>query len=231
MQLFFAPDINGNSYTLHEEESKHCVRVLRLVEGDPIHLVDGRGNLFTAQIANQNAKRCEVVVTDVKTEFGKRSFHLHIAIAPTKNIERLEWMLEKCTEIGIDEFTMLRCEHSERKEVNSERLEKIIIAAMKQSVKAYLPKLNGMVPLRQFVQQSITGDKYIAHCHSWDLPPLRSSTMRENGITIMIGPEGDFSPAEVDLALQNGFKEISLGASRLRTETAGVVACTVANLC
>lgn len=230
MQIFYAPDINGNTYTLPEEESKHCIRVLRLAQGDTITLIDGRGNLFSAQISTPSPKRCEVIVTNVKSDFGKRNFHIHLAIAPTKNLDRLEWFMEKCTEIGIDEFTLLLCEHSERKVANTERLEKIVISAVKQSIKAYMPKINELIPIKQFIQQPIEGQKFIAHCNSWELPLLKDEIETGQGITVLIGPEGDFSPAEVELAEKSGFKGISLGRARLRTETAGVVACHIANL-
>lgn len=230
MQIFYAPDIASNTYTLPEEESKHCIRVLRLNTGDEITLIDGKGNLFTASISNPNPKRCEVIVTDVKTEFGKRNFYLHIAIAPTKNIERLEWFLEKATEIGVDEITPILCDRSERKVVNNDRLEKIIVSAVKQSIKAYVPKLKEMISLKQFLNQSIDGQKFIAHCNSWDLPPLKDNLQPNSKVTILIGPEGDFTHNEVEQCLSNGYKEISLGTSRLRTETAGIVACHIANL-
>lgn len=230
MQIFYAPDIAGNTYTLPEEESKHCIRVLRLSTGDELTLIDGRGNLFTATIYNPNPKRCEVIVTDIQKEFGKRNFNLHIAIAPTKNIERFEWFLEKAAEIGIDEITPLLCERSERKVVNPERLEKIIVSATKQSIKAYVPRLNEMIPLKQLVEQKNEGQHFIAHCNSWDLPPLKNWVKPNGNVIILIGPEGDFTPNEVSLCLKKGYKEINLGASRLRTETAGVVACHTVNI-
>lgn len=230
MQIFYAPDISGNIYTLNEEESKHCIRVLRLVEGDEITLVDGKGGMFKTRIAKPEPKRCQVEVIEAKTEYEKRNHYLHIAIAPTKNIERFEWFLEKATEIGIDEITPLLCEHSERKVVNNERLEKIIVSAMKQSIKAYLPKLNEMVAFKQFIQGKNEGVLYIAHCYKKDLSHLKTEIQPKKNSTILIGPEGDFSPDEVSLAIQCKFKEISLGNSRLRTETAGIVACHTVNL-
>lgn len=230
MQIFYAPDISGSTYTLNEEESKHCIRVLRLNPGDEITLVDGKGNLFKTHIIDPHVKRCQVLVVEAFPEFEKRNFYLHIAIAPTKNIERFEWFLEKATEIGIDEITPLLCDHSERKVVNNERLEKIIVAAMKQSIKAYLPKLNQMIPFKQFLQTNSNGDLYIAHCYKKELNHLKNEIQPKQKSTILIGPEGDFSPDEVSKAIQNNFKEISLGSSRLRTETAGIVACHTINL-
>lgn len=225
MQLFFAPDVLKGSYTLNEEESKHCIRVLRLTEGAEIALVDGRGGLFRTRIVDPNPKRCRVEVTDIVTGYGKRNFYLHIAIAPTKNIERFEWFLEKTTEIGIDEITPLLCERSERKTINPERLERIIVSAMKQSVKAYLPRLNGMVNFEKFIDGNHPDQGFIAHCNIQNLPPLKSLLIPNETVTVLIGPEGDFSPSEVQLAVGSGFREVSLGQSRLRTETAGVVAC------
>ncbi len=224
MHLFYTPDISGETYTLSEEESKHCVRVLRLAVGDTIQLVDGRGNFYTAAITAAHDKRCEVRVSEVQREFGKRNYRLHIALAPTKNVERYEWFLEKATEIGVDEITPLLCEHSERKIVKGERSEKVVTSAMKQSLKAYHPKLNAMTDFRQLVAQPFDGVKCIAHCA--DSPKiLLKNTIRPNeNVLILVGPEGDFSPTEVALARQNGFTEVSLGSSRLRTETAGVTA-------
>lgn len=230
MQIFYAPDISGNTYTLNEEESKHCIRVLRLDIGDEITLVDGKGGLFKTRIVKPEPKRCQVEVYESISEFEKRNQYLHIAIAPTKNIERFEWFLEKATEIGIDEITPLLCDHSERKVINNERLEKIIISAMKQSIKAYHPKLNQMTSFKQFIHSKNDGKLFIAHCYKKDLAHLKNQIHPYQNTTILIGPEGDFSPEEVSLALENDFQEISLGGSRLRTETAGIVACHIINL-
>lgn len=230
MNLFYAPNISGNTFTLNEEESKHCIRVLRLNLGDEITLVDGIGGLYKTKIINPEPKRCQVEIVEAIKEFEKRNHYLHIAIAPTKNIERFEWFLEKATEIGIDEITPLLCEHSERKVINNERLEKIIVSAMKQSIKAYLPKLNQLTPFKSFIQTKQRGDTYIAHCNKSGLNHLKNSILSNTHSTILIGPEGDFSPEEVNKALQTGYKEINLGSSRLRTETAGVVACSIVNI-
>jgi 16S rRNA (uracil1498-N3)-methyltransferase len=230
MQIFYAPDISGNTYTLNEEESKHCIRVLRMDIGDEITLVDGKGGLYKTRISNPEAKRCQVEVFETIAEFEKRNHYLHIAIAPTKNIERFEWFLEKATEIGIDEITPILCEHSERKVINNERLEKIILSAVKQSIKAYIPKLNQMVPFKQFIQEKNDGTRFIAHCYKKELTHLKNAINPNQSTTILIGPEGDFSVEEVNKALQHNYKEISLGNSRLRTETAGIVACHISNL-
>jgi 16S rRNA (uracil1498-N3)-methyltransferase len=230
MHLFYTPDLNGNLYTLNEIESKHCVRVLRLDIDDQIQLIDGKGGFFTAKIIDSNPKKCIVEIIDTKTEFGKKNHYLHIAIAPTKNIDRFEWFLEKATEIGINEITPLLCEHSERKAIKSERLEKIIVSAIKQSIKAYKPKLNELTKYKDFINQNTTCVKYIAHCEENKKTLLKNAYPKNESAIILIGPEGDFSPEEIELAKQNKFIEISLGESRLRTETAGVVACHTINL-
>jgi len=230
MQIFYAPDISSKTYTLNEEESKHCIRVLRLNTGDEITLVDGKGGLFKTRIVNPEVKRCQVEVFESFSEFEKRDYYLHIAIAPTKNIERFEWFLEKATEIGIDEITPLLCEHSERKVINNERLEKVIISAVKQSIKAYVPKLNALTPFKQFIQSQNPENLYIAHCQRKGLNHLKNELHLNRNVTVLIGPEGDFSPDEVSKAIQLAIKEVSLGNSRLRTETAGIVACQIVNL-
>ncbi|WP_372648504.1 16S rRNA (uracil(1498)-N(3))-methyltransferase [Draconibacterium sp.] len=230
MQLFYVPTISGAEVILDETESKHAVRVLRLKEGDEIELIDGKGGFYKARIQNANPKKCQLSIIDSQTEFGKKDFHLHIAIAPTKNIDRTEWFLEKCTEIGIDEVTPLLSEHSERKVIKPERLEKILVSAMKQSVKAYLPKLNELTKLSDLLSQATETKKFIAHCNEGEKPHLKNLVKPGEEVLILIGPEGDFSPEEVELALENGLEAISLGNARLRTETAGVVACHIVNL-
>jgi 16S rRNA (uracil1498-N3)-methyltransferase len=225
MQLFYTPDIFGEFYTLSEDESKHCVRVLRLVEGDALHLVDGRGGLYTATITEANHKHCTVRVGEVQQGFGKRGYYLHLAVAPTKNAERYEWFLEKSTEIGVDEITPLLCEHSERKQLKDERSLKVITAAVKQSLKAYHPQLNSMIDFAQFVAQKFDGAKLIAHCHDRPKMLLKNAVRAGEQTLVVLGPEGDFSLAEVELAVRCGFTEVSLGESRLRTETAAVAAC------
>ena len=230
MQLFYTPDIHGNNYDLSETESKHAVRVLRLSNGDPIQLIDGKGNFYEAKVIEANPKKCRVVVTKTISDFEKRNHYLHLAVAPTKNIDRFEWFLEKATEIGIDEITPILCEHSERKVIKSERLEKVIISAMKQSLKAYLPKLNPLTPLKDFLDTDFDGEKFIAHCYDQDKRELKKEISFDNSTLILIGPEGDFSEEEIQLAINNQFIPVSLGESRLRTETAAVVACHTVNL-
>ena len=225
MHLFYTPDITTNEYTLPEEESKHCVKVLRLEIGNEIFLVDGKGGFYRCEIIQAHPKRCEVRCVEKTENYGKRDYHIHIAIAPTKNIERIEWFLEKCTEIGIDEITPLLCDHSERKVIKEERLEKVIVAAMKKSLKAYLPRLNPMTDFRQLVTSCRETHKFIAHCNEGDKKRLDEVYRPGENVVILIGPEGDFSEEEVVLARHHGFVPVTLGMSRLRTETAGIVAC------
>ena len=239
MYLFYTPDIAA-THCLSEEESQHCVRVLRYDRGDEILLTDGRGTTYKARITNPHPKHCEFEVLSSEKQEPHHRFHLHIAIAPTKNIERLEWMVEKCTEIGIDEITPLLCRFSERKTLRIDRLEKIVLSAAKQSLTPYLPVLHELTPFEEFVKSTgslspVAGNqKYIAHCYEKDKRELKdeisANVAHQSHITILIGPEGDFSEQEIDLALQNGYIPVSLGNSRLRTETAGVVACHTAVL-
>ncbi|MDF2436205.1 MAG: rRNA ((1498)-N(3))-methyltransferase [Bacteroidota bacterium] len=233
MHLFYTPDISSETYTLSEEESKHAVRVLRLQTGDTIQLIDGKGGFYTAEIIDDHQKRCTVKITDTKKDFEKRSSHIHIAIAPTKNNDRTEWFLEKATEIGIDEVSLLDCDNSERTVVKTERLQKVAISAVKQSLKAYLPEIHEIVPFKKFIDssESLKALKFIAHCHAREsLPHLKNLYTSQQNVIILIGPEGDFSEEEVKLANQKGFQEISLGTSRLRTETAALYACTTINI-
>jgi 16S rRNA (uracil1498-N3)-methyltransferase len=223
--FFYTPDINGLRYTLNQEESAHAARVLRLKTGDEITLVDGCGGRYRARIAGTHHQHCEVEVLEQQAAYGKRPYRLHIGIAPTKNIDRFEWFIEKVTEIGIDEITPLLCEHSERKHVHPERLQRIMIAAMKQSKKAYLPQLNEMASFGKWLETQGSAYCYMAHCNEGDRQSLKTVYEARQNAVIAIGPEGDFSAQEVIQALACGFKSISLGASRLRTETAGVAAC------
>lgn len=230
MHLFYTPDISYPKYTLSEEESKHCIRVLRLGVGDVIHLVDGVGGYHSAEISSANMKRVEVLVTNSQLAFGKRDFKLHIAIAPTKNTDRLEWFLEKATEIGIDEITPIICQRSERKAVKIERLEKVITSAVKQSIKAYHPKINEAVNFTGFLELHNCENRFIAHClPATDKMYLTDNLLKHQDCLILIGPEGDFSESEIEFALLQGFKAVTLGNTRLRTETAALAACFEVN--
>lgn len=229
MYLFYTPDIL-TSHVLSEEESQHCVRVLRYTRGDEILLTDGKGNTYIARITNPHPKHCEFEVLTQEKQQKAHDFYLHIAIAPTKNIERMEWMVEKCTEIGVDEITPLLCRFSERKQIRTDRLEKIVLSAAKQSLTPYLPKLNELTDYDTFVRQATEETKFIAHCYKEDKRELKDEIRRGKSVLVLIGPEGDFSEQEVEEALALGFVPVSLGNSRLRTETAGVVACHTAVL-
>jgi len=240
MNLFYTPDITSNIYSLNEEESRHCQKVLRLREGEIIHLTDGRGTLFEAMIADACGRQVSVEVISRLENYGKRDFRLHMAVAPTKNIDRFEWFLEKATEIGVDEITPLICDHSERRQLRTDRLEKIITAAVKQSLKAYHPKLNEPVLLGNFLASQLPRlpasplpgspanpfpeNKFLAYITT-GAPLLKQLYQKGEDVIILIGPEGDFSPSEVEAAIKSGYQIISLGESRLRTETAAVVAC------
>lgn len=230
MQLFYVPNISGAEVILDETESKHAIRVLRLQKGSIVRIVDGKGGFFEAEISDPNPKKCRIAIVKSTSEFGKKDFHLHIAIAPTKNIDRFEWFLEKATEIGIDEITPLLTSHSERKTINPERLEKILVSAMKQSLKAYLPKLNDLISFKELIVNNKTGKKYIAYCDDIQKTHLKDLVSKGKDAIILIGPEGDFSPDEIQIALENNFEIVSLGTARLRTETAGIVACHIVNL-
>lgn len=228
MHIFYTPDLKfgDNVYILNEEESKHCSRVLRLKKGDQINLVDGTGGFYLAEIIEDHPKKTKLNIVSKKKDFNKVEHYLHIAVAPTKNIDRVEWFLEKATEIGIQEITPIICEHSERKEVKKERLEKIMVSAMKQSLKAYLPKLNEAQTFKSFIENNKkTINRYIAHCIPTEKKEISDSFQKNQNYLILIGPEGDFSDKEVQIALENGFVPITLGKSRLRTETAALQAC------
>ena len=225
MHLFYTPDISADFYQLDEEESKHCIRVLRLKNGDQVNLIDGKGGFYLAEIIDDHPKKTTLKVLSVQKEFSKRNHYLHIAVAPTKNIDRFEWFLEKATEIGIDEITPIICDRSERKEVKIDRSNKIITAAVKQSLKAYHPQLNKQITFKECIAQASADFKCIAHCDSGDKKNMSTAFIQKQKYLILIGPEGDFSPLEIDYALQNGFVAITLGTSRLRTETAALQAC------
>ena len=240
MYLFYTPDIE-TSHFLSEDESAHSVRVLRYDRGYEILLTDGRGTTYHARITNPHPRHCEFEVLSQEKQEKTHNIYLHVAIAPTKNIERLEWMVEKCTEIGVDEITPLLCRFSERKNLRIDRLEKIILSAAKQSLTPYLPKLNELTDFATLMQQygdesTIEGrdsrsiDKYIAHCYKDEKRELKDALRKGRDVLILIGPEGDFSEQEVEWAIKEGFVPVGLGRSRLRTETAGVVACHTAVL-
>jgi 16S rRNA (uracil1498-N3)-methyltransferase len=241
MHLFFTPDISGKSYTLSETESKHCIRVLRLGKDDIVCLIDGHGGFYKAQIIDDNPKSCNLEIIEESLKFEQRPYYLHIAMAPTKNMERLEWFLEKAVEIGIDEFTPVICERSERKTLNADRLEKIAISAMKQSIKAYKPKINLCTPFKSLIKSANQEIKMIAYCNDFnpDTPApsninlndslerkfINNAYKKGRSAICLIGPEGDFTQSEINASLDVGFTGVTLGKSRLRVETAGLVIC------
>lgn len=231
MQLFYAPNITLPVHTLSEQESMHCIKVLRLGKGQSIHLTDGRGNLFLGRIENPHPKHCTVLITQTIERFEPLPCSLSVAVAPTKNIDRLEWFAEKATEIGITRIIPIECARSERRTLNSERLERVVVSAMKQSVKAYLPEVAPLTPLRELLTEPLDGTKLIAHCEpSEDKIPISRAIGKGDDVLILIGPEGDFSPEEITFALENGFRATTLGTQRLRTETAALYAVAAVSL-
>lgn len=224
MQLFYTNN-SESEFTLPSEESKHITKVLRKKEGDTLQFTNGKGQLLIAEITISDQRKTRVKLIDKIIQEKQHNYYLHIAIAPTKNMDRFEWFLEKATEIGIDEITPIICDHSERKVAKTERGNRILLSAMKQSLKYHLPKLNEAISFKDFIKVDFDGSKYLAHCEKGEKKELRKEK-KEKRTLILIGPEGDFSPTEIDIALQNEFKSVSFGNIRLRTETAGLVAVT-----
>ena len=208
-----------------ETESQHCARVLRMKENDTLFITDGKGFFYRALLLQANPKSCIVSIEEEIPQPKDWNFDLHIAFAPTKNLDRMEWFVEKATEIGMDTFTPLKCRYSERKNINSARLEKIMVSAMKQSQKSRLPPFDEMMKFEEFIKQPFSGQKFIAHCYDSIKTPLTQACKKNTNTLILIGPEGDFSEEEVAKSIEHGFIPISLGESRLRTETAALVAC------
>jgi 16S rRNA (uracil1498-N3)-methyltransferase len=226
MHLFYVPGITGSNCVLSEEESWHCMKVLRLVDGDPVSLTDGAGKFYKGTLIKIHHKGCLVEISSTEA-FLPQPYRLHVAIAPTKSIDRYEWFLEKATEIGIDEVTPLFCEHSERDVVKLPRLEKVLVSAMKQSLRAWLPVLNEPVKFKDFMKRDFKGGRFIGYCETGAESELHQVYAKGSDALVLIGPEGDFSKSEVELAVSSGFTPVSLGPSRLRTETAGVVVCAM----
>ena len=226
MHRFYCPDI-ASTLTLGEEDSKHCVKVLRMSEGDSIDVVDGNGTLYNCRITMAHPKRCAVEVLATERQLPHWGHQIVLGVAPTKNLDRMEWLAEKCVEMGIDRIIPLRCHNSERVVLKTERLKKIMVSAMKQSLKATLPQLDEMTPVEQVMAQSTAAIRCIAYCDE-QLPREQRRTLADvyrpgTDVMVLIGPEGDFSPQEVASALDAGFVPVTLGESRLRTETAGMM--------
>jgi len=226
MQLFYNPDIDETteSFSFDKEESRHIIKVLRKKDSDILHVTNGEGLLFETEITLASDNKCIVQVLSIK-KTDEPKFRLHLAVAPTKMNDRFEWFLEKATEIGIQEITPIICDRSERKVINLERFEKIILSAMKQSNETYLPKLNEAISFKEFIKQKNEGLQLIAHCEETDKKSLKDILKPNESVTMLIGPEGDFSEKEIALALENDYQPVTLGNTRLRTETAAIVAC------
>lgn len=222
--IFYCPDIRTN-LEMPESESQHCARVLRKKEGDSLFITDGKGYFYRAKLLQANPKSCVVTIEEEMEQPKGWDYNLQIAFAPTKNLDRMEWFVEKATEIGIDTFSPLKCRYSERKNINATRLEKIMVSAMKQSQKSKLPQCDDIIKFKEFIKQPFEGQKFIAHCYDSIKTPLTQICKRDTNTLILIGPEGDFSEEEVAKSIEHGFTPISLGDSRLRTETAALVAC------
>lgn len=224
MHLFFSRDIGEMTATLSEEEAHHCAQVLRLQPGQEALVTDGRGLMCRGVLEEVSRKKCTLRVLDRQEAYRQRPWKLHLAVAPTKQMDRIEWMLEKAMEIGLDTFTPILSRYTERKEVRTDRLEKIALAAMKQSQQAYLASVSPLTPFETFISQPWPGQKLIAHCQPGEKSPLLRNYQPHQDVLILIGPPGDFSVEEVQLAIQRGFQPISLGDTRLRTETAALMA-------
>lgn len=226
MQLFFQPDLKGlGDLVLSEEEAHHALRVLRLQKGDLLDITNGKGGLGKAEITEANSKKCKIQIIDYQEQTRKRNYELHLALAPTKNAERMEWLVEKCTEIGVDKISFFQADHSERSYLNLARLEKKAISAMKQSLQFFLPILNNYAHFKELLNQIRTEEKYIAYVDHQNPTHLFDLAKKGGNSCVLIGPEGDFSHAELALALEKGFQKVSLGQTRLRTETAALVVC------
>jgi 16S rRNA (uracil1498-N3)-methyltransferase len=226
MQIFYAPDINGDTYTLDVNESKHIVRVLRMTRGTEVRLIDGKGNLYEGKIEIPDQKKCTIIITGIIKDFERRNYRLHIAISLLKSAERFEWFIEKSVEIGVDAITPLICSNTEKTGLKNDRFNSIIISAMKQSLKATMTILNPLCSFNDFITENHEGTQMIAHCKDSfrrsSIPDIYSKN--ENAI-ILIGPEGDFSNDEISKAAGNGYEQVHLGKSRLRSETAGIASC------
>ena len=236
VRYFYVPDA-ANETELPQDEAVHALRVLRLKEGDEMFLMDGEGSFYKAAVTQANSKHCCYQVLEALPQQRPWAGHVHLAIAPTKNIDRMEWMAEKATEVGFDELTFLDCQFSERRQLREDRIEKIVVSAMKQSRKPWKPVVNQMQSFREFISQPREGLKFIAHCYQ-DFPredffgivSRAENAQADSDITVLIGPEGDFSPEEVRAAIDHGYQSISLGSERLRTETAALSAVMMAHL-
>lgn len=231
MNVFYTNDIQGQTLVLADEEAKHCTKVLRKVIGDTVHVIDGLGNLYTAEILSIGKRDCFCAIQDVHPHYGTHDYYLRMCVAPTKNIDRFEFFVEKAVEIGVDEIIPICCENSERRIIKLDRIERIVLSAMKQSYKAQMPKLAEMTDIADVLAAPYQGLRAIAHCEEQEKVLLQKRIVPHEETTILIGPEGDFSLSEITTALQLGWSPVSLGTSRLRTETAAIAAVHTVSLC
>ena len=227
---FFSNTISGNIIVLDKVESNHCINVLRKTCGDCVNVIDGKGNLFIGEIISPNKIQCKIKIKKIVKKNKDKKKYIHVAISPTKNHDRIDWFIEKAVEIGVDEISFIKCERTLRKKIKINRLTRIAITAIKQSLKAQLPKLNDIVTFNEFLNKNQNNIGYICHLEEGNRTNLFSLGLKEKKNFILIGPEGDFSSNEIKLARSNNIRSISLGESRLRTETAGIVACHLLNL-
>ncbi|MBA3683090.1 MAG: 16S rRNA (uracil(1498)-N(3))-methyltransferase [Bacteroidetes bacterium] len=229
MNIFIASVIDKTGM-LTSEESWHCAKVLRKKAGDAIQLIDGKGNFYEAILELVSDKKCTAKITSGPVLQAKRNYYLHLAIAPTKQIDRIEWMIEKAVEIGIDEISFINCKNSERTVIKTDRINKIVESAVKQSLQAYIPKINELVSFKELINAAIADQKLIGHCYEGEKQNIKQTDFKNRSTLILIGPEGDFAKEEVDLAINNKFKAVSFGQNRLRTETAGLYVCQTASI-
>ncbi len=224
MNIFIA-SIENKIARLTPNESHHCAKVLRMKASEQIHIIDGKGNFYTGILTVVSDKKCEAEVVSGPNPQAKRNYYLHLAIAPTKQIDRIEWMIEKAVEIGVDEISFVQCKNSERTTIKIERINKIIESAVKQSLQAFMPKINELIMLKEFLSKNKADQKLIAHCNDSEKKDLRSFEFKNRSTLVLIGPEGDFTKEEIAMASEQKFIAISLGDTRLRSETAGLYVC------
>ena len=232
MELFFSDNINNDIIILDSQESRHCIKVLRKSVGDSVNVIDGIGNFYKGELVLISKKSCQIKINEVINDYGRKKYYIHIAISPIKNHDRLEWFIEKSVEIGIDEISFIQCERTIRKNIKLERINRIAITAMKQTLKAKLPKINKIESFSSFLDRTSEDMKFICHLENnerKDLFSFKDSIINSSHSCILIGPEGDFTSQEISLSQKNNFIPISLGDSRLRTETAGIVSCNLIN--
>jgi 16S rRNA (uracil1498-N3)-methyltransferase len=229
VNIFYQPAIADGVLTLDPDEARHCVRVLRKKAGDVISITDGKGFFYQARLTQVDARACKFEILETQ-QIESKNYTIHIAISPTKNADRIEWFVEKCVELGIDDITLLDCEHTERTFIKTDRLLKVAISAMKQSLKATLPNIHALQPFNSLVHNCNVQEKFIAYVDFSNPIHLKDLAKPNQSYLLLIGPEGDFSNDELMLAQEKGFKKVSLGTSRLRTETAGIAGCHILNL-